>query len=111
MAYPAEERMRLRRQMFHSLIPQPDMGAVFAFASATINIAWVRPEAVATGMRITFAVAAILIVITLAIAVGTYRCTSCSGDCSKSRVARRQVRFGMTSRRLNSLAIDLQDKV
>ncbi len=46
------------------------MGAVFALASATIDIITTRPEAVATGMRITFAVAAILIVVALAIAVG-----------------------------------------
>ena len=48
------------------------MGAVFAFASATIDITTARPEAVANGMRITFAVAAILIVVALAIAAGTY---------------------------------------
>ncbi|MGH7874243.1 MAG: MFS transporter, partial [Candidatus Binatia bacterium] len=47
------------------------MGAVFALASATIDITTARPEAVATGMRITFAVAAILIVAALAIAVGS----------------------------------------
>jgi len=47
------------------------MGAVFALASATIDITTARPEAVATGMRITFAVAAILIVVALAIAVGS----------------------------------------
>jgi len=49
------------------------MGAVFAFASATPDIATARPEAVATGMRITFVVAADLIVVALAIAAGTYR--------------------------------------
>jgi MFS family permease len=47
------------------------MGAVFAFASATTDITTARPEAVATGMRITFAVAAILIVVALAIAAAT----------------------------------------
>jgi EmrB/QacA subfamily drug resistance transporter len=47
------------------------MGAVFALASATIDITTARPEAVATGMRITFAVAAVLIVVALAIAVGS----------------------------------------
>jgi EmrB/QacA subfamily drug resistance transporter len=51
------------------------MGAVFALASATIDITTARPGAVATGMRITFAVAAILIVVAFAIAVGTYRRT------------------------------------
>lgn len=51
------------------------MGAVCAYASATINITTVRPEAVATGMRVTFAVAAILIVVAFAIAGGTYRRT------------------------------------
>jgi EmrB/QacA subfamily drug resistance transporter len=48
------------------------MGAVFALASATIDITTARPEAVASGMRITFAVAAILIVVALAIAVGSH---------------------------------------
>ena len=47
------------------------MGAVFALASATTDITTARPEAVATGMRITFAVAAMLIVVALAIAVGS----------------------------------------
>src|SRR3546814_3677785 len=47
------------------------MGAVFALASATIDITTAPPEAVAAGMRITFAVAAILIVVALAIAVGS----------------------------------------
>jgi EmrB/QacA subfamily drug resistance transporter len=51
------------------------MGAVFALASGTIDIATAEPVAVATGMRITFAVAAILIVVALAIAAGTYRRT------------------------------------
>lgn len=46
------------------------MGAVFAFASEAIDIATAQPDAVATGMRITFAVAAILIVVALAVAVG-----------------------------------------
>lgn len=46
------------------------MGAVFAFASEAIDIATARPDAVATGMRITFAVAATLIVVALAVAVG-----------------------------------------
>ena len=52
------------------------MGAVFALASATIDITTARPEAVATGMRITFAVAAILIVVALAIAVGSRALTT-----------------------------------
>lgn len=37
------------------------MGAVFAFASGTSDVATANPEAVAAGMRITFAVAAALI--------------------------------------------------
>jgi MFS family permease len=49
------------------------MGAVFAFASGTLEITTARPEAVALGMRITFAVGAILIVVALIIAVGIYR--------------------------------------
>jgi EmrB/QacA subfamily drug resistance transporter len=47
------------------------MGAVFALASATTDITTARPEAVATGMRSTFAVAAMLIVVALGIAVGS----------------------------------------
>ena len=49
------------------------MGAVFALASASIDITTARPEAVAAGMRTTFAVAAILVLVALAISVGTYR--------------------------------------
>ena len=47
------------------------MGAVFALASAATDITTASPEAVAAGMRITFAVAAILIVVALAIAAGS----------------------------------------
>lgn len=49
------------------------MGAVFALASAAIDITTADPQAVATGLRITFAVAGILIVVALAIALGTSR--------------------------------------
>jgi hypothetical protein len=45
--------------------------SVFALASATIDITTVPPEVGASGMRITFAVAAMLIVVALAIAVGS----------------------------------------
>ncbi|MBS1131878.1 MAG: ral substrate transporter:Major facilitator superfamily 1 [Proteobacteria bacterium] len=51
------------------------MGAVFSIASAATDITTAPPEAVATGMRITFAVAAALIVVALAISAGTYRWT------------------------------------
>jgi len=51
------------------------MGAVFALASAANDVATARPEAVATGMRVTFAVAAALIVVALALAVATSRRT------------------------------------
>lgn len=47
------------------------MGAVFALASATTDITTAHPEAVASGMRITFAVAGVLIVVALAIATGS----------------------------------------
>jgi MFS family permease len=47
------------------------MGAVFALASATADITTARPESVATGMRITFAVAAVLIVVALVLAAGS----------------------------------------
>lgn len=49
------------------------MGAVFALASATSDITTARPAAVATGMRITFAVATILMVVAFGVAVATYR--------------------------------------
>jgi len=52
------------------------MGAVFGLASAATDIATARPEAVATGMRITFAVAGMLIVVALAVAVGVVRSQS-----------------------------------
>jgi EmrB/QacA subfamily drug resistance transporter len=51
------------------------MGAVFAIAVATIDITMARPDAVATGMRSTFAVAAMLMVVAMTIAIGTYRHT------------------------------------
>jgi EmrB/QacA subfamily drug resistance transporter len=47
------------------------MGAVFAFASGTSDVTAARPEAVAAGMAVTFAVAAILIVAALVVAVGS----------------------------------------
>lgn len=51
------------------------MGAVFTLASATINITLASPDAIASGMRITFTIAEVLIVVALAIAIGTYRHT------------------------------------
>jgi EmrB/QacA subfamily drug resistance transporter len=47
------------------------MGAVFALASQAIDITTASPEAVTTGMQITFAVACMLIAMALAIAVGS----------------------------------------
>ena len=49
------------------------MGAVFAYASSTTDITTASPEAVATGMRTTFAVAAFLI--GNALAIGSIRQT------------------------------------
>jgi hypothetical protein len=46
---------------------------VFALASTTTDVATASPDAVATGTRITFAVAAILVVAALAVAAATYR--------------------------------------
>lgn len=45
------------------------LGAVFAFAAGTSNITTARPEAVARGMGITFAVAAVLIAFAAAVAL------------------------------------------
>ena len=59
------------------------MGAVFAFGAATSDITASAPEAVASGMRITFAVAAALIVVALAIAAGAYRRTFRNGELAR----------------------------
>lgn len=45
------------------------MGAVFGYATGTIDIGSARPEAIAAAMQMTFAVAAILIVAALAIVI------------------------------------------
>jgi EmrB/QacA subfamily drug resistance transporter len=61
------------------------MGAVFALASAAADITTAQPAAVSTGMRITFAVAGMLIVAALAIAIGSHALatrSSLSGDVS-----------------------------
>jgi EmrB/QacA subfamily drug resistance transporter len=47
------------------------MGAVFALASATNDIATAQPEAVANGMRTTFAVAGIMMLVAIAIWAGS----------------------------------------
>ena len=49
------------------------MGAVFALASATADVATAPAAAVATGLRVTFTVAAALIAVALAVAVVTGR--------------------------------------
>ncbi|MBK8117888.1 MAG: MFS transporter [Sulfuritalea sp.] len=51
------------------------MGSVFALGSAMNNNTTAHPDAVATGMRITFAVSAVLILVALAISVEAYRRT------------------------------------
>ena len=68
------------------------MGAVFAFASATTDITAARPEAVATGMHSTFAIAAILVVVALALSAGSRAIAKrqllargASGDSSRMR--------------------------
>jgi len=45
------------------------LGAVFALASASVDMATARPEAVASGLRITFAVALVLVLIVVALAI------------------------------------------
>lgn len=47
------------------------MGAVFALASAATDITTARPESVAAGMRVTFALAAGLIVVAIAAALAS----------------------------------------
>ncbi|NSX09669.1 MFS transporter [Pseudomonas lini] len=59
------------------------MGAVFAFASATADITTASPAAIANGMRITLAVAMVLIVLALGIALtlrASHCCTACSNE-------------------------------
>ncbi|WP_253426829.1 MFS transporter [Pseudomonas sp. GGS8] len=59
------------------------MGAVFALASATADITTASPAAVASGMRITFAVAVALIILALAVALlprASDCCTVCSNE-------------------------------
>lgn len=65
------------------------MGAVFALASTTNDIKTARPEAVAGGMRITFAAATILIVVALAVALGSRALTR-----RKSRFEKRSTLVG-----------------
>lgn len=48
------------------------LGAVFVLASATLDIGTAQPEAVAKGMRITFAVASVLIAAALTIALASH---------------------------------------
>ena len=56
------------------------MGAVFAFAVGTKDIAGAAPDAVAGGMRFTFAVASALVVVAVGIAIaGTRRRPSAEG--------------------------------
>jgi len=45
------------------------MGAVFALASGTGDVTTAQPEAVALGMRVTFAIAAVLVLVALVIAL------------------------------------------
>jgi len=47
------------------------MGTVFTLGAATTSIATARPEAIASGMRLTFAVASALIIVALAFASGS----------------------------------------
>lgn len=59
------------------------MGAVFRLLSATTDVAMAGPDAIAQGMRGSFGVAAILIVIALGIAVGAKRHMCGKGEAQK----------------------------
>jgi MFS family permease len=48
------------------------MGAVFTFASAMTEVTTARPETIATGMQVTFVVAATLIIVAFALALYTF---------------------------------------
>ena len=56
------------------------MGTLFALALGTTNLMTARPEAVAAGMSVTFAVAALLIAFALGIASITLSRHSVSPD-------------------------------
>lgn len=73
------------------------MGAVFVAASAARDITMAHAAAVATGMRTTFAVAAMVIIVALAIAVLTYRRTSRNRAHAPEAELRGQEDFGTTS--------------
>ena len=65
------------------------MGAVFSFASATTDIATARPEAIAAGMRVTFAVAGALIVVAFALAARAMRRQPTQARLVRARLTRR----------------------
>jgi len=75
------------------------MGAVFAVAAATTDITTATPAAVATGMRITFAAAALLIVVALAIAAGSRVLTTRRLLGANENVLVEQLPAAVTSRR------------
>jgi EmrB/QacA subfamily drug resistance transporter len=59
------------------------MGAVFAFAASAVDTTMTKPEAIATGMRITFAVAGVLIVVALTFAARRVKPETAPDPCSK----------------------------
>jgi hypothetical protein len=56
------------------------MGAIFAFGSGTHDITRASPEAVATGMRWTFAVASLLVLLALSLAMKMRHPRSCAAE-------------------------------
>jgi len=46
------------------------MGAVFAFATTATDLIAAPPDAIATGMRVTFAVAAVLMAVAISLSIG-----------------------------------------
>jgi MFS family permease len=58
------------------------MGAVYAFAASAVDVTMTQPAAIATGMRITFAVAGVLIVVALAVAARRVKRETAPGSCS-----------------------------
>jgi EmrB/QacA subfamily drug resistance transporter len=75
------------------------MGAVFALASATADITTARPEAVAAGLRTTFAVATVLIIVALAIAVGSRALATRLSPCLRGPASPPDVSDRITSTR------------
>jgi EmrB/QacA subfamily drug resistance transporter len=58
------------------------IGAIYAFAASAVDVTMTQPAAIATGMRVTFAVAGVLIVVALAVAARRIKPGTVPDPCS-----------------------------